>query len=172
MRKPLAKDASARDGSPPPAPFDPFVGDSEMAARMRAVAWEQTELGPVERWSHALRSAVSLCLLSRLCSCIYCGNNHLLLYNDAFASLIENKHAWGLMRPAAAVLPEIFDIIGPLMQFTLRTGRTTGGDDAPIFINRHAPSAIKVANATGISSGKTDMAIVNPFNKLFKISCD
>ena len=36
----------------------------------------------------------------------------------------------------------------------------------PIFIKRQAPKAIKVVNATGISSGITLIAKVNAFNKL------
>ena len=38
----------------------------------------------------------------------------------------------------------------------------------PIFINRQAPNAINVVNATGISSGITLIAKVNAFNKLSK----
>lgn len=42
----------------------------------------------------------------------------------------------------------------------------------PCCINRQAPKAINEANATGISSGRTDMAMVNPLSKLSKISRD
>ncbi|OQB58492.1 MAG: hypothetical protein BWX95_02730 [Bacteroidetes bacterium ADurb.Bin141] len=36
----------------------------------------------------------------------------------------------------------------------------------PCFISFQEPNAIKVVNATGISSGKMDIASVNPANKL------
>ena len=36
----------------------------------------------------------------------------------------------------------------------------------PIFINLHAPKAINVVKATGISSGNTLIASVNAFSKL------
>ena len=38
----------------------------------------------------------------------------------------------------------------------------------PSLIIRHEPMAIKVVNATGISSGRIDIANVNPCNKLDK----
>ena len=42
----------------------------------------------------------------------------------------------------------------------------------PFFMSRHAPNAIKVVNATGISSGKMLMASVSAFNKLSSKLCD
>ena len=44
----------------------PFVGDSEMARRMREVEWAGTPLGPPHRWPAALRTAVGLLLRSQL----------------------------------------------------------------------------------------------------------
>jgi PAS domain S-box-containing protein len=39
-----------------------FAGDSEMAARMRALDWSATPLGPVEQWPQALRTSVRIVL--------------------------------------------------------------------------------------------------------------
>jgi PAS domain S-box-containing protein len=39
-----------------------FPGDSEMAARMRALDWSATPLGSVERWPEALRTSVRIVL--------------------------------------------------------------------------------------------------------------
>src|SRR5271170_6632102 len=39
-----------------------FAGDSEMAARMRALDWAATPLGPVEQWPQALRTSVRIVL--------------------------------------------------------------------------------------------------------------
>ena len=117
--------------------MDPLSGAlSEMAGRIRAHAWETTALGPASGWSFALRTAVDLCLGSRLCGCVYWGSQHLILYNDAYASILGTKHPWALGRPTAEVWPEIFDIIGPLLRHTYTTGETTGDDDAAIFLNR------------------------------------
>lgn len=116
--------------------FEPFAGDSEMAGRMRCHPWERTALGPVASWSHGLRNALGLSLRSRLCNCIYWGEEHNVLYNDAYSAILGTKHPWALAQPASRVWPEIYDIIGPLLNKTFHIGVTTGDDDAPIFINR------------------------------------
>ena len=113
-----------------------FRGNSGMAMRMRQVDWESTEFGAPEQWSHAMRTALTLCLGSRLCSCIYWGPQHLLLYNDAFASLLGTKHPTALLQPADVVWPEAFEFMEPLLRATLYNGESSGTDDSPSFINR------------------------------------
>ena len=107
-----------------------------MAQRIAAHAWEQSELGASHGWSPTLNTALALCLGSRMCGCLYWGERHLVLYNDAYASILGTKHPWALGRPAAEVWPEIFHTIGPLLRQTYEQGTTTGGDDVPIFLNR------------------------------------
>ncbi|MDB5697570.1 MAG: multi-sensor signal transduction histidine kinase [Alphaproteobacteria bacterium] len=114
----------------------PFSGTSDMAEIMRARDWSATPLGDPAHWSVALSTAVSLCLGSRLCSCVYWGADFRILYNDAYGSILGTKHSWALGRPAREVWPEMFRIIGPLLQETYETGATTGSDDAAIFLNR------------------------------------
>ncbi len=113
-----------------------FHGNSGMARRMRQVDWAVTEFGAPEQWSHAMRTALGLCLGSHLSSCIYWGPQHLLLYNDAFASLIGTKHPAALLQPAEVVWPEVFEVMQPLLRATLYGGESSGTDDAPNFINR------------------------------------
>ena len=42
-----------------------FPGDSELAARMRALDWSATDFGPPANWPENLRVAVSICLPCR-----------------------------------------------------------------------------------------------------------
>ena len=105
----------------------------EMAGRIRRFDWAATGLGTVENWSRTFRTALDLCLGSRMCSCIYWGKERLIIYNDAYGSILGTKHPWALGRTADEVWPEIFDVIGPLMKETLHTGKTTGADDAAIY---------------------------------------
>lgn len=107
-----------------------------MRRRIRDFDWASTDLGAVENWSQTLVTAVDLCLGSRMCSCIYWGDAHVIVYNDAYASILGTKHPWALGRTVAEVWPEIIDVIGPLMEQTLASGDTTGGDDVAIFLNR------------------------------------
>ncbi len=114
----------------------PFIGNSEMASVMRQMDWAATALGPVKGWSSALRSAVSLCLGSRLCMAVYWGPDHLLLYNDAYRALLGARHPWALTRGVAEVWPEIAASIQPWIRKTYERGITLGFDDAPLFIER------------------------------------
>lgn len=112
------------------------AADSDMAARILAFDWSATALGAPSGWSGTLAVALDLCLGSRMCGCIYWGPRHLLVYNDAYGSILGTKHPWALGRSAFEVWPEIIDVIGPLLRETFTHGTTTGADDAPIFINR------------------------------------
>ena len=114
----------------------PGTERTAMRERIRRYAWADTNLGPIESWSLQMVTAVDLCLRSRLCSCIYWGEDAVILYNDAYGSILGKKHPWALGRTVNEVWPEIIDVIGPLMQRTLATGETTGGDDVAIFLDR------------------------------------
>ncbi len=107
-----------------------------MAGRIRVYDWAETALGPADEWSRGFSTALALCLGSRLCSAIYWGEEHLVLYNDAYSTLLGSRHPWALGRSADEVWSEAFDVIGPLMCHTLETGEATGADDAAIFLNR------------------------------------
>ena len=84
----------------------PFVGDSEMARRMREVEWAGTPLGPPHRWPAALRTAVGLLLRSQLPMYIAAGPEWALLYNDAYAPMLGARHPQALAAPFATTWPE------------------------------------------------------------------
>ncbi len=48
-----------------------MAGGGEMGALMRSMDWTQTAFGPVETWSQALRSAISICLTTRFPVVLY-----------------------------------------------------------------------------------------------------
>ena len=102
------------------------AANDDMARRIGSHPWHDTELGPRASWSPTLNTALELCLGSRMCGCIYWGANHLIIYNDAYASILGSKHPWALGRPAYEVWPEIFDVIGPLLKQTYHHQQTTG----------------------------------------------
>ncbi|MDT7579824.1 MAG: hypothetical protein QOK35_1088, partial [Pseudonocardiales bacterium] len=86
----------------------PFVGDSEMARRMRDVAWSGTPFGPPDGWPAALRTAVELMLRSKLPMYVAWGPRRGLLYNDAYAPLLGARHPDALGAEFAAVWPELW----------------------------------------------------------------
>ena len=116
---------------------DPFVGSSEMVARMRAFDWTRTSVGAVAAWPQSLRSALSICTGSALPIAIYWGPDLVLFYNDAWSPIPGTKHPWALGRPAADVWPEIWAHIAPHFDQVMRTGESTYLEDALLPMHRH-----------------------------------
>ncbi|MFP4344854.1 MAG: PAS domain S-box protein [Anaerolineales bacterium] len=90
-----------------------------MGARVRAHDWSQTPLGPVAQWPPSLRATVGIVLSAAAPLALYWGSDLVLLYNDAWRTLIGDKHPDALGRPARAVFPEIWETIGPLLESVL-----------------------------------------------------
>ena len=73
-----------------------FAAKGEMATLMRGHDWAASSLGAPETWPQSLRSAVGICLNTRYPMCVYWGADYIMLYNDAFSSMMGEKHPWGL----------------------------------------------------------------------------
>src|SRR5215475_10223055 len=106
-----------------------------MAARIRSFDWSSTPLGPISQWPSSLREAVRICLLSRFPLAIYWGPQLVLLYNDAERDVLGAMHPGALGRPAADVLADSWDIVGPMLQGAVETGEATWSVDQALWIN-------------------------------------
>ena len=83
------------------------------------VDWAATPLGPIEAWSPTLRNAVDLTLHTQFPVTLLWGPELILVYNEAYVSLIADKHPAALGRPAREVFPEAWDVIGPMAEGVL-----------------------------------------------------
>ena len=120
----------------PSDPLDLFAGGSEMAALMRSVDWAATPLGPVERWPQALRTMVGLLLRNRFAMLLWWGPELVQLYNDAYRPVLGDKHPRAMGQPTAECWPEIWHVIGPMIQAPFRGEPATWSDDLDLLINR------------------------------------
>ncbi len=126
----------SRPGGQHPTNASPFVGHSEMAARMAAFNWAATPLGPVSKWPQSLRTAVGICLSSRYPMVIWWGPDLALIYNDAWVPILgPDKHP-ALGWPGAQVWPEHWHIIGRQLLSVLETGLATFSDDQYLPVKR------------------------------------
>jgi PAS domain S-box-containing protein len=100
---------------PDPGPEQLFVGQSELAARMRQHDWAATEIGAPATWPESLKTAVRIMLTSRQPIWIGWGADLTYFYNDPYKSIIGGRHPWALGRPASEVWHEIWDDIGPML---------------------------------------------------------
>jgi len=124
--RPGLRDTDARVG--------PFVGDSEMAARMRATDWSTTGFGPVDTWPQSLKTMLGVVLGSRFPMLLWWGPDLLHLYNDACRPILRDKHPASLAAPAAQVWAEVWDVAGPMARGVLEGAPATGSEELPLLV--------------------------------------
>jgi PAS domain S-box-containing protein len=110
-----------------------FPGASEMARRMRAFDWSKTDLGPPEGWPQNLKTSVRITLTSRHPMFVWWGERLINLYNDGYAAFLHAKHPAALGQPASEVWPEIWEQVGPRVEFAMHHDEGTY-DEALSFI--------------------------------------
>jgi PAS domain S-box-containing protein len=114
-----------------------FAGGGETAALLRKLNWSKTPLGPVEQWPQSLKTAVSICLNSRFAILLWWGPKLVKIYNDAYVPLIGTKHPHALGSCGRDVWPEIWDIIGPMLDSVIQRGEASWSDDLLLLLERH-----------------------------------
>jgi len=115
---------------------DTLAGGGEMGALMRSTDWSTTRLGPLEQWPQSLRTTVSTCLNSRFPILIWWGPELAMLYNDAYKQILGTKHPASLGARGQEVWPEIWDVIGPMLDSVRRDGKGTWSENQKLFLNR------------------------------------
>ena len=79
-------------------------GGGEMGARMRALDWSKSPLGPIGAWPQSLRSTVSMLLPSKAQIIVFWGPEFVVLYNDAYRPVFGAKHPLALGLPAYVLI--------------------------------------------------------------------
>jgi hypothetical protein len=102
-----------------------LTGGGELGARMRAMDWTATALGPAESWPRSLKTAVRIMLTSRQPMWIGWGPQLIYLYNDPYKSIIGGKHPEALGRPTSEVWREIWSDVGPRIERVMRDNEGT-----------------------------------------------
>jgi signal transduction histidine kinase/DNA-binding NarL/FixJ family response regulator len=138
-----------------------FAGGGESGARLAAIDWSQTSLGPVETWPQSLRTSVRICLTSRHAIILWWGPDFIVFHNDAYAPTLGIKLPWAAGRPGREVWSEIWPTIGPMLEGVLRRGEPTWSDDQLLFLERsgfpeetyHTYSYSPIQDDTGVVVG-------------------
>ena len=99
-----------------------LAGGGEMGARMRAHDWAATPLGAPGTWPDALRTMVSTVINSALLGAVLWGPELRLLYNDAYAPALGERHPDALGRPLPEVWADIWHLLAPSFLRVLQTG--------------------------------------------------
>jgi PAS domain S-box-containing protein len=109
----------------------------ELAACIATTDWASTPLGPTALWSPALKVMTEHVLGSGYGSLLWWGPEHVQIYNDAYRPILGTKHPRSLGQPAAECWPEIWNIIGPMVEQPFRGGLPSVTDDLRLVVNRH-----------------------------------
>jgi PAS domain S-box-containing protein len=114
-----------------------FPGDSEVSALLRNQDWGHSPLGPVESWPQSLKTSISICLNSAFPILVWWGPELVMLYNDAYAPIISNKHPRALGQPGRGIFPEVWETIGPMLDGVMLRGTAVRANDLPLFLERN-----------------------------------
>ncbi|MEP7207480.1 MAG: ATP-binding protein [Casimicrobiaceae bacterium] len=118
--------------------YDFLAGGGDMGARIRAMDWAQTPLGPVDGWPQSLRSALSILLPSRAQIALFWGGELVTLYNDAYRPVFGAKHPAALGKPIREAWDELWRSgLKELFDGVLTTGEAFWARDMPFFMERH-----------------------------------
>ena len=115
-----------------------FAGGGEMGALMKTIDWSLTPLGPAAQWPQSLRTALSICLHSRFPMLLWWGPELVMLYNDAYRPILgATKHPHSMGQRGQACWPEIWDVIGPMLEGVLLKGEATWSDNQLLLLDRN-----------------------------------
>ena len=116
-----------------------FAGPGEMRALCRAFDWSATPLGPVEGWSHSLRTTAAIVLASRNPMFLWWGPELIQIYNDAYRPSFgrSGRHPRALGMPGRECWTDIWEIIGPQIEGVMTRGESTWQEDAFVPIERN-----------------------------------
>ncbi len=114
-----------------------LFGGGEMGARMRALDWSRTPLGPAEHWPQSLKTAVRIMLTSRQAMFVWWGAELINLYNDAYRTIVGGKHPEALGQPASQVWREIWDQVGPRAESAIRENEGTYDESLLLIMERN-----------------------------------
>ena len=102
----------------------------EMGRRFAEFDWDSHPLGSPQQWPAEVRVAVAVALTSRFPIVLWLRPGDLfLVYNDAYAQILGDKHPAALGCPAEQVWWEIWDQISPMLASVMDTGVATWSDD-------------------------------------------
>ncbi|MGA9026262.1 MAG: ATP-binding protein [Steroidobacteraceae bacterium] len=112
-----------------------FLSGGVMGAEIRAKDWAATSLGPPQRWTISLKSAIRIMIASRYAMWMAWGPDLTFLCNDAYLPTLGSKQGW-LGARSAKVWEEIWSDIGPRIDRVITQGEATWDEGLLLFLER------------------------------------
>jgi two-component sensor histidine kinase len=113
-------------------------GGGEMGSLTRAFDWSKTSLGSPQAWPQSLRVTVRLVLTSRHPMFIWWGPDLIQFYNDAYRETMgPERHPSALGARGRECWDEIWDVIGPQIEYVMAGKGATWHEDQLVPVTRH-----------------------------------
>ena len=112
-------------------------GGGDMGKIIRAKDWSNTAIGNPESWPQSLRTTVSTCLNSRFPILIWWGPELVMIYNDAYRPILGAKHPASMGEKGKVVWPEIWNVIGPMLNSVYEEGISTWSENQLLLMDRY-----------------------------------
>lgn len=106
-----------------------------MGERFRTFDWSCHPLSAPANWANSLQTLVALMLNASQPMYIAWGEEGFLLYNDAYAVVLADKHPLALGRPIFDVWPELRDSFGQVVA-TVRSGIPVNSEKFQLMVRR------------------------------------
>lgn len=103
---------------------------------MRVLDWRATPLGQPHTWPISLQTLVSVVLGAKQAMFIAWGCDQRMLYNDAYADILGQKHPDAMGRPLLEVWAESRDELAPIVQHVY-AGSAVHMADLELTMHRH-----------------------------------
>jgi two-component sensor histidine kinase len=117
---------------------DFLAGGGEMGALTRAYDWASTSLGPPETWPQSLRVTIRIMLNTQHPMFIWWGPDLIQFYNDAYRQTMgPERHPSALGQRGRECWAEIWDIIGPQIDFVMSGKGSTWDEDRLVPVTRY-----------------------------------
>lgn len=118
--------------------FDFLAGGGEMGALMRAYDWNSSVLGAPDEWPLTLKTVLRVLLTTNHPMFIFWSTALIQFYNDAYRKTLgPERHPSALGQCGRQCWEEIWDAIGPQIEFVMEGRGATWHDHQPLGITRH-----------------------------------
>ena len=113
--------------------------NGEMAALIRQKDWSQTPVGPPQNWPQSLRTTIGTMLACPFPMFLWWGPGLIQFYNDAYLPILGHpgKHPLALGQPCVDCWPEIWPVIGPMLDSVRHGGQSVWRENMLMTIYRN-----------------------------------
>ncbi|PBP18581.1 hypothetical protein BUE80_DR010636 [Diplocarpon rosae] len=113
------------------------IPPSDHVKFFREVNWAASALGPLSKWSYALRLYTCMVMADSQPACVYWGPQRVAIYNEHFIPLAGQTHPTLMGLPFEKAYPEIWPIIQHVFNQSEASGVASTVHEQEMFVERN-----------------------------------